>query len=174
MRCTCPHCHLPVAGTMEEITLHLKKCGVVEKPKRAPQRPERRLGCELPELPIIFRLSRPTPSQNSTTGWHWTKKAAEARAWVADLRLHVIAAKLENARLEWSCWRIERCYARPGRQFDFGNLVGGSKPIVDAFGPRGLNVIEDDSPDHVEVVYEQRLVDPAHTGTIITLVDARL
>lgn len=169
---TCPHCQSRVSGDLRKLADHVAACKkkvLKGKPLRAP----RRVGFELPNLPVNLGLKRPTPSQNETTGWHWTRKAKEATAWVEALRIPILIADLHDARLDWSRWRIERRYTGRQRPFDYGNLVGGCKHLLDAL--KTLNVIEDDAPDHFEAEYIQtKYADEAQAGTVISLIDARL
>ena len=64
--------------------------------------------------------------------------------------------------------RITRNYAGRCQQMDYGNLVGGLKPVVDAMqreiggkkhAMRGAGLIVDDSPQRFIGIYEQRRAD---------------
>lgn len=81
--------------------------------------------------------------------------------WVAKLRAEVPEATGKRRM------RIVRLVGPRGRMYDYGNLVGGCKPLVDELVKAGLLV--DDSPDHVIEEYDQERA-PEH-GVRIELVD---
>ena len=64
--------------------------------------------------------------------------------------------------------RVVRLVGPRGRMYDYGNLVGGCKPLVDELVKAGLLV--DDSPQHVVEEYDQERA-PEH-GVRIELQDA--
>lgn len=172
MKTCCPHCGITVSGDMVTICDHIQACGrsapAAKKPKKAkPVKAPRPTssGYRPILLPIGFDLHHPVLSQNAHVGMHWTAKNKEKLAWVADLEPQVRDRQLINARFAWSEWIITRYIGKGQREFDFANLVGGCKQLVDALTT--LNVIEDDKPQFFDCIYRQvRNIAPGVYGTI--------
>ena len=118
-----------------------------------------------PRLPLVVHIPLGIQSQNKTTYAHWTAHHRDKTRWLD--QVGVSFAEWKNMRLLWSRWRIERVYKPPKREFDFGNLVGGAKPLVDCLTEHG--VIFDDSPRFFTCDYSQYKGDA--NKTIITLLE---
>jgi hypothetical protein len=171
-RAICPICSRLLEGDFQKLTQHVSKCsrGKVKKPK--PEAEE--TGSDIramPVLPISFDLKRELTSQNGNLGRHWAIKNREVKEWTCLLTPLVGAAGLNSRKLEWSSWLIERKFAGRRREFDYGNLVGGCKHLIDALV--NLGVIYDDAPKYLTVEYRQSKVPDGEAGTIITLLEAR-
>lgn len=117
---------------------------------------------------MILRLTLPfaSPSQNELDRWHWTKK----RKLRDQCRL-LIASQMRIAGIAPDAPPQEKRAVqviRQGRKtLDYGNLVGGFKPILDAL--RLEYLLYDDSPQWVEDKYTQVLSRQPHGATIITV-----
>ncbi len=174
MRTTCPECQKVIeSDDLKALTRHVKTCGKKTKVKgdRMPARSDR----VVPPLPLVLSVTRKQCSQNdykSNDHWFYTK---DAKGWLQHLTPYVLQTSLRGLYLPWSKWSITRVYRKPQRHFDYGNLVGGAKPIPDALIT--LGVITDDNPDCFSCEYSQRPAtadDSADLNTIITLIEARL
>lgn len=107
-------------------------------------------------------IAREVPSENRYTYSHWRAYTKERDFWLVLLRLqlrprfqapdHPVRAKLVSLR---------------GRELDFGNLVGGAKPIPDCL--IRLGYLRDDSPRWFTCEYSQRVVPKALRCTRIHL-----
>jgi hypothetical protein len=107
---------------------------------------------------LVGALSIPVslPSQNQlggnargSAGWHYRRLRQE---FAAALHAALAAASIASATLKRRAW-LKRVY-RPGkRRYDYGNLVGGAKAVIDVLVNRGLLV--DDSPQWFEGIYSQ-------------------
>jgi hypothetical protein len=119
---------------------------------RADPRPVRLVGA----IEVVGRVH----SQNVLHGWKYNRRARHKyRAWRTDWG-DVLAAKANLARIPSAkrVWRrvvFTRIVDTPRMLYDFGNLVGGLKPIVDAMVDVGLLV--DDSPRWLNDHYHQRV-----------------
>jgi hypothetical protein len=106
-------------------------------------------------------IARDVPSQNKTTYAHWTVYHAEKQTW----------AKLIRAQLPHVTPpdRLIKCRITSfrGRLLDFGNLVGGAKPIPDALVHLGY--LRDDSPRWFACECLQFQVPKAERGTLIEI-----
>lgn len=91
----------------------------------------------------------------------------ERDAWIRSLHVMGLGRQMpkEDGR---RIVRITRNYTGRCQQMDYGNLVGGMKPIVDAMQReikgrntiiRGAGLIIDDSPQRFTGIYEQRRAD---------------
>lgn len=100
---------------------------------------------------ITLTIPELTPSLNKTQRQHWTILARNRKRW----SMLVLVAKSE-AEI-WKLPLIRRARVtierHGGKQLDEDNLAGGAKAAVDALKSNGL--IVDDSPDHVQLRYEQ-------------------
>lgn len=77
---------------------------------------------------------------------------AERDTWVLLIRNAMQMAKVPPARMRRMV-RITRLFAGREREWDYGNLVGGAKPAIDAMVIAGLLV--DDSPKWSDQAYHQ-------------------
>lgn len=105
---------------------------------------------------IVLKLHDPWPSRNVLDKWHWRKRHQYRKDIEDELGGEF------NASPQAVAWRN---FGRPffrkielyrvGGIKDRDNLIGGAKAILDALGPKGIGVIEDDSDDKIEVTYYQ-------------------
>lgn len=82
------------------------------------------------------------------------------------MALSLLLWPVAGLRLNWSEWQITRCWAPPRRELDYGNMVGGAKPIPDVLIEMGT--IVDDKPAHFACNYLQRRC-AGESYTLITL-----
>jgi hypothetical protein len=164
---TCPKCVGVIEGSLEEITAHIKRCGGALKRKKkavmapAPLRVARVV--ETPRLPWEIRVPLMISSLNTSQYAHWSVYKKGKDQWSAALQLTL--RQLIGARLRWSEWRFTRCWTPPRRELDWGNLVGGSKPLADCMIE--MEIIVDDRPANFCCNYEQ--IRSSESCTIITL-----
>lgn len=116
---------------------------------------------------FTFSVPRRLTTQNrggSNKGAGMFAYKRERSAWIRDLTT-LVKAGMVNEACSRRVVRITREYAGRCREMDYGNLVGGLKPVVDAMqceigGKRqaitGAGIIVDDSPDWFIGIYEQR------------------
>ena len=125
---------------------------------------------------ITFRLSKPTPSLNPSSGASGNWRARHARK-----------LKLQRGWCAEICWRgygnvniipkaritIERHSAGV---LDVDNLYGGCKPLIDVLKPMdpkrnpfGLGIILDDKPDNLELIVRQVKSTRAAACTVVTI-----
>lgn len=170
---TCPVCQKALEGDLAALSKHVAKCSRAKTKKKSKSKvkPEREPETRAPlALPVSFMLTRELSSQNTNLGRHWTVKNREKGDWVDLLRGPVIQYKLHARQYSWSRWRIERRYAKPCRSYDYANLVGGCKHLIDSLIT--LGVIEDDAVKNLKVDYQQVEVEPAEVGTFLLLLEA--
>jgi hypothetical protein len=112
---------------------------------------------------VMFFIPRQATSQNarrhnSKTGFAYRK---ERERWLNDLRAQAaIPSAVAHPSVWLPCKRrvmVTRLYCGRQRQLDYGNLVGGFKPAMDAMVQAGWLV--DDSPRWLEDHYQQRRSD---------------
>ncbi len=128
--------------------------------------------------PHVIVLPFASPSQNQLDRWHWTKKrrlrdecCLRFEAWMRRRGIDKDALPRVRRRVH-----VVRYGART---LDYGNLVGGFKPILDALRMQGMLV--DDCPRWVEERYEQcprggmvvgdHDVGPRGECTVVTITD---
>lgn len=116
------------------------------------------------QLPWIITVPLLISSQNKTQYSHWSVYKRGKDTW--RLALSLLVGPTRGLRLPWSHWTFTRCWASPHRELDYGNLVGGAKPIADCLIE--LGVIVDDKPKHFHCDYLQRRVTDK-SYTLITL-----
>jgi hypothetical protein len=167
LRAHCPLCGAEVAG--EDIP-RLRKAvsACCRKQKKTNKREPRISSVALPPLPLTFVFPRSPESQNKTTYAHWRSHHKDKRRW--QVCVNPLLAPYRGLWLDTSRWTLTREYAHPAREFDYANLVGGCKPLIDILTEEGL--IVDDSPSHFACAYDQRKADV--TQTILTLVEGTL
>jgi len=106
----------------------------------------------VPVLPWEIRVPLVIKSQNQSMYSHWSTYTRGRDAWQAPLG--ILLRPVAGLRLPWSEWRITRVWGPRNRELDYGNLVGGAKPIPDALITAG--VIVDDCPANFSCDYLQR------------------
>lgn len=106
-------------------------------------------------------------SQNQGRHDHWSRAARHRKRWAQVLRIH-LRGMIPAAPWVKAWCRITRIYGGRSRDFDFGNLVGGAKPVPDALIE--LGVIADDNPRQFACEYVQRKAMPGEEcGTMIEM-----
>jgi hypothetical protein len=106
---------------------------------------------DLPTVGITIMLPFATPSQNAYQRWHWRRRSELRDTCQMIIRVFLRVRPLPQARAPY---RATVSVLRLGkRMLDYGNLVGGCKPVLDALVREG--VIRDDSPRWVAEQYNQ-------------------
>lgn len=161
---TCPQGHNYQAADLRALARGCPGClkAAPKKMSKAAQRPER----TTEPLTCSVVIPGSILSQNKTTYAHWRAYAKDKKRW---LGLLAPWAGPLGGRYLWSSWRLTREWAPPSREFDYGNLVGGFKPVLDCLTE--LNVIQDDRPACFKADYHQ--VQGPVTRTVIELLDYR-
>jgi len=126
---------------------------------------------------------QPTPSQNTMKKWHWSKYSAFRDGLCWYIRQHLVSMKVaakwtsiqpgtrrgdpDNLNL----WAAPPCMSRveiirhsPGT-LDYGNHVGGCKPLLDALVIEGL--LWDDAPRWLADFYHQETCKKGESKTIV-------
>lgn len=113
---------------------------------------------------MIITIKRRLPSQNESTFGHWRKYVKERDMWYALIRAQLTPQLMTPGKMRGkiSSYRV--------RLLDYGNLVGGAKPIPDALVKLGY--LNDDSPAWFTCEYEQFKVKACDERTVIELEDA--
>lgn len=113
-----------------------------------------------------FTIQRRIPSQNRFNNKRGMaaqyEYGKERNWWFALIRAHLVPCGTAPD-MKIFC----RIVSYRNRLLDYGNLVGGAKPIPDVL--KRLNWIKDDSPKWFECEYHQRQVPEAEERTEITL-----
>ena len=104
--------------------------------------------CALPILNLKIEVSQ-TPSQNQIK--HWWKLRNKTKQYTKELKNYGLILKV--GKLEIKKKRRLKITRYSTRLLDYGNLVGGCKPLLDAIKLSGL--IVDDSPKWIEDKYFQ-------------------
>lgn len=152
---TCPKCAAIIEGSLAEITRHVKSCGTTPKKREITSgAPAAVTNVPIPELPWTIVVPLLISSQNQSQYSHWSVYKRGKDTWSTALSL--LLRPVAGLRLNWSEWEITRCWSPPRRELDFGNLVGGAKPIPDAMIEMG--VIVDDRPANFHCSYVQQRV----------------
>ncbi len=174
MRAECPHCHeVIVTNDLQVVTRHLAGCNKKAKTATvvAPKIPNRIV--EPLTLPVTLMLRKKVLTQNFMKSKHWRHYAKHTKEWYQHLEPHCY--DLRGLGLSWSVWELTRVVRSPCREFDYGNLVGGCKPIPD--GLLRHRVICEDSPKHFKCHYFQRTPEEAQAPdgieTILRLIEYR-
>lgn len=168
LEASCPVCGNSITGSVDNIKNHVLLCGKKKaKPKGklvVPVATNR----VVPPLPFELCFARPIVSQNLYKSKSWWVYAKEAKAW-RELMAEV-ATPLIGVQFSYSRWSLVRHYVKPQRRFDYGNLVGGTKPIPDALVKCGI--IKDDAEKYFKCEYDQ--VEATRNRTVLTLIEAKL
>lgn len=127
-----------------------------------------------PRLHVVLRLPM-TPSHNAMKRWHWAKysKFRDGLQWKIRQQLLTMRVKAPWQRLvpindrgtivsrknggmfEHDAAKTQLTITRHSAgELDYGNLVGGCKPLLDALVREGL--IFDDSPTWLDDAYAQK------------------
>ena len=120
-----------------------------------------------PVLPFVIRVPIRVESQNKSQYAHWRVYSTYRNKWYAGIVPFI--GPLRGLRLSWSHWSAERVYTGKSREMDYGNLVGGLKPLGDSLTRNA--VIFDDKPSCFKCDYSQRRGD--EEIVILTLLEAR-
>lgn len=111
---------------------------------------------------LTLIIEEAAPGLNEMLRWHWSQRYKERARWSRWVWLARCQASphppacLARARI-----RIER---RSRGQLDPDNLHGSCKLILDAL--RDQQLIQDDSPDHIELLVSQSRGRPRTTITL--------
>ena len=81
---------------------------------------------------------------------HWGKRAKWKKAIESNLFAYGDQIVSLDAKIDL---RVTRFYGYRKRAFDKDNLYGACKPLIDAV--RGLGIIPDDTPAHINLYVEQ-------------------
>lgn len=168
MPARCPKCGKPFdPGTsLKQIKAHVRGCGrVVRKKPHTPPPPAQRR--QPPALPAVFEIPVKISSQNNTQYAHWSAYRKYREKWYKAVPL--FCSDIQGIMAPWSRWSIRRVYTGRSRELDFGNLVGGCKPIPDAL--IRIGAIPDDTSAHFKAEYSQDRGD--REVVIITLWEIR-
>lgn len=100
---------------------------------------------------FVYRLPFATPSQNVYQRWHWAQK----KRFRDQCQMHLeVQCRLSPHGRPPRNVKMHVCVTRHSAGvLDYGNLVGGCKPVLDALVRVGLLV--DDSPKWVTEAYQQ-------------------
>lgn len=109
---------------------------------------------------IRFELPFATPSQNVLQKWHWSRRS-KLRDDVQMLIRCQMRSPLTPIKVKMGV-EVTRMGAR---ELDYGNLVGGCKPVIDAIVREGL--LYDDSPTWLIEDYRQLRVAKDAERTVI-------
>lgn len=134
---------------------------------------------------ICFDLAQPTPLLNVTLRQHWSRRRRKDKGLAWAVKVAILETKqaippepFQRARVTI----IRRSVGTPDRD----GLIGGVKGLVDcllhpgpvrmvqgkprALHPTGLGIVQDDSPDHMELVVKaERVRSKAEIGTSVTI-----
>lgn len=98
---------------------------------------------------IRLDLGRVVPSQNATMWRHWRAYQQERDVWYYLIRAQLVP----RLPIKRKVYGVILSYR--SKQLDYGNLVGGAKPIPDALVKLGY--LKDDNPTWCEFVYAQEI-----------------
>ena len=151
----CNKCGATIEGSLAEIVRHIKKCGTTPKRREIkPGAPGAVIAGAIPRLPWTVAVPLSISSLNQSQYSHWSVYKKGKDTW--SMALSMLLRPVAGLRLNWSEWEITRCWSHPHREMDFGNLVGGAKPIPDAMIEMGI--IVDDKPANFHCIYVQQRV----------------
>lgn len=106
---------------------------------------------------IIVDIPYELKSLNHYIGKNWKVKNAFKENIINFLYYHGLEFEREAAKRNV---KIIRYMGKGKREFDFDNLVGGAKFVIDALKEVGL--IYDDSPEWINVEYKQEKANEAY------------
>jgi hypothetical protein len=106
-------------------------------------------------------IPRAPPSLNQTLRMHWIERRRLQRLWVKEIWVAAFEAQIKTPPTLKAKVSIER---RGPKLLDPDNAVGATKIVIDALKDCGL--IEDDSPDHIELSVSQVKGTPQTTITV--------
>ena len=114
-----------------------------------------------------LRLEKTILSRNKFTGRKWYKERSYSKDWEWELRAACGSKGLPKADGEKKKIIITSVRVR---LLDHDNLVGGCKGLVDAM--KRLEMIVDDSPDWVDIEYDQKVRSySAHCQTVVEILN---
>lgn len=101
---------------------------------------------------MLLEIPRIPPTPNDLLGCHWRHRQRNQKLWRDEVFYAMRAAGYLGERIAWK--RAKVTIDRRSRgELDPDNLVACVKPIID--GLRYANVIENDTPQHLELVVTQ-------------------
>ncbi len=110
---------------------------------------------------MLITIKRLLPSQNKSAWSHWRVYAKERDVWYAMIRAKLTPRKPPEHKV------LVAIVSYRNREIDYGNLVGGAKPIPDALVKLGY--LKDDKPKWMECSYKQVMVKKAEERTTIEI-----
>lgn len=112
---------------------------------------------------IKLTIPEATPSLNRLFGHHWTHRHQKRQHWQWLVRAARLKAKVFLAE---PLPRAKVTITRHGRRIcDPDNLIGGQKMLIDSLVREGI--LENDTPDHIELVVKQVKTKTPHTTVTI-------
>ena len=100
---------------------------------------------------ITLEIPRVPPSPNDLLGYHWRYRTQNSKVW-RDEVYYALRAAGSKPRKPFLKARVE-IDRRSRGVLDPDNLYGAMKPVID--GLRHAGVIEDDTPEHIELIVTQ-------------------
>jgi hypothetical protein len=99
---------------------------------------------------ISLVIPRAPPSLNQTLRMHWSERRRLKQLWIKEIWVAAFEAKIRSEPRMKSKVEIDR---RSPKLLDEDNCYGAIKVVLDALKDCGL--IEDDSPEHIELRVSQ-------------------
>ena len=99
----------------------------------------------------ILEIKKKIKSNNVMLRSHWSVKRTDRKEYALLVRSQMKLKKIKYIQPGSKCTIMIISYRK--RLLDFDNLVGGAKTLVDALVEECL--IHDDSPEYVNLIYEQ-------------------
>ena len=101
---------------------------------------------------IEIKIPISMPSLNKLLKWHWSKKTKKRKFYQLLIRNEMNRVGYKKVKKNEFC-SLE-ITTSVQRKYDYDNLVGGMKPLLDALRKEGF--IYDDNPDSILVNYHQK------------------
>lgn len=114
----------------------------------------------------VWEFARDVQSANQTVYAHWSAYNRDKSSWRTAMQ---DSAGSMGGCYTWSQWVITRIYCGRSQEMDYGNLVGGYKPVPDWLQEWG--VILDDNPRRFKCEYQQVRSAQGVTRTTLELLD---
>lgn len=119
-------------------------------------------------MKIELHLPESVPSQNETEHWHWGHKKSYSEKLQKTLRMltNALPAVVKEQMPPSSLVKVH-VHSMRCRSLDYGNLVGGSKILIDAL--RYTGVIKNDDTLSIQESYSQAAVLKSERETVVTV-----
>lgn len=111
---------------------------------------------------VVLTIDEIAPSLNRTKGQHWIRYRKLRKRWDWLIGAAMLEGGIVPKRFALASVHILR---QTSRLCDPDSLVGCHKCVIDSL--RANSLIEDDSPDHIDLTVDQRIGRPSRT--IITI-----